>query len=64
MAVEDEEPVAGRRALAAVVVDTEGWPVAAVELAVPVQAYTRDELVEQLGYKVTTTAQRIVSALQ
>ena len=64
MAVEDEEAVAGRRALAAVVVDTEGWPVAAVELAVPAQAYTRDELVEQLGSEVTTTAQRIVSALQ
>lgn len=64
MAVEDEELIAGRHALAAVAIDTEGWPVAAVELAVPAQAYTRDELVEQLGSKVTTMAQRIISTLQ
>jgi DNA-binding IclR family transcriptional regulator len=64
MAVEDEELAVGRRALAAVVVDAEGLPVAAVELAVPVQAYTREELLEHLGLKVTGTAQQIGSALQ
>jgi DNA-binding IclR family transcriptional regulator len=49
MAVEDKELVAGRRALATVVVDTEGWPIAAVELAVPAQAYTRDEMLGNLA---------------
>lgn len=63
VAVEDEELVAGRRALAAVVVDAEGRPVAAVELVVPVGAYTREGLLEQLGPQVTSTAGRIVSAL-
>ncbi len=63
VAVEDPELLAGRRALAAVVVDTEGWPVAAVELTVPAAAYTSNELLEQLGPKVTATAQRIVLAL-
>jgi IclR family pca regulon transcriptional regulator len=41
VAVEDEELSAGRRAIAAVVVEAEGRPVAAVELAVPAEAYTR-----------------------
>ena len=62
IAVEDEELLAGRRALAAVVVDAEGGPAAAVELSVPAQAYTRSELLEQLGFKVAATAQRIVLA--
>jgi DNA-binding IclR family transcriptional regulator len=40
---EDEELLAGRRAIAAVVRDTESQPVAAVELAIPTDAYTRPE---------------------
>ncbi len=56
---EDEELLAGRRALATAILDTEGRPVAAVELATPSQAYTRGELLEQLGAKVAATAQRI-----
>ncbi len=64
VAIEDEELFAGRRAFAAVVVDTEGWPVAAVELSVPAQAYTRNQLLEQLGSKVTTTARHIAVALR
>jgi IclR family pca regulon transcriptional regulator len=63
VAVEDEEFSAGRRALATAVVDSEGRPVAAVELAVPTGAYTSTELLKELGPKITTTAQRIVSAL-
>ena len=59
VAVEDEELHAGRCAIAAVVMDTEGRPAAAVELAVPTDAYTPKEL-EQLGSKVMATAQRIV----
>ncbi len=63
VAVEDEELLAGRRALAAVVVDGEDRPVAAVDLAVPTQAYTREELLEQLHSQVAITAQRIAMAL-
>jgi IclR family pca regulon transcriptional regulator len=63
LSVEDEEIVAGRRALAAVVVDTEGRPVAAVELTVPAEAYTRIAMLGQLGPKVTTAARRIAVAL-
>jgi IclR family transcriptional regulator, pca regulon regulatory protein len=63
VAVEDEELIAGRRAVAAVVVDGEGAEVAAVELAVPADAYTREELLSKLGPKVTATAERIATAL-
>jgi IclR family pca regulon transcriptional regulator len=59
VAVEDEELSAGRRALAAVVVDAEGRPAAAVELTFPVEACTREELVEELGPKVIATARGI-----
>jgi DNA-binding IclR family transcriptional regulator len=55
-AVEDEEFSVGRRALAVVVVDAEGWAVAAVELAAPAEAYSRQELLEELGPKVIATA--------
>jgi IclR family pca regulon transcriptional regulator len=63
VAVEDEELLAGRRALAAAVVDGEGTAVAAVELAVPASAYPREQLLEVYGPKVTATAQRISAAL-
>ena len=63
VAVEDEELLAGRRAIAAVVVDGEGAAVAAVELAVPASAYARERLLKELGPKVTTTARRITAAL-
>lgn len=63
LAVEDEELLAGRRALAAAVLDEQGEPLAAVELAVPADAYTRAALVEQFGSKVRTTAERITAAL-
>ncbi len=62
VAVDDGELSAGRRAIAAVVVDAEGRPVAAVELAVPAEAYTRKELMA-LGPKITATAQHIAEAL-
>jgi IclR family pca regulon transcriptional regulator len=63
VAVEDEELLAGRRAIAAVVVDGEGAAVAAVELAVPASAYAGERLLKELGPKVTTTARRITEAL-
>ena len=63
VAVEDEELLAGRRAIASVVVDGEGAAVAAVELAVPASASARERLLKELGPKVTTTARRITEAL-
>ncbi len=63
IAVEDEELLAGRRAIAAVVVDGEGVAVAAVELVVPAQAYARGRLPKELGPDVTATARRITAAL-
>ncbi len=59
VAVEDEELSVGRRAIAAVALDTEGLPLAAVELAVPAADYTREELLELLGPKVIATARKI-----
>jgi DNA-binding IclR family transcriptional regulator len=63
VATEDEELLAGRRAIASVVVDGEGAAVAAVELAVPASAYAGERLLKELGPKVTTTARRITAAL-
>jgi DNA-binding IclR family transcriptional regulator len=62
VAVDDEELSVGRRAIAAVVVDAEGGSVAAVELAVPVAAYTCKELLTELGPKVIAAAQHIAVA--
>lgn len=58
MAVDDEESLAGRRAVAAVVVDTEGRAAAAVELTIPASACTNGAL-NQLRPKVIATAQRV-----
>ncbi len=61
VALEDKELSVGRRAIAAVVVDAEGRPVAAVELAVSGGACTREGLSEELGPQVITTAREIDS---
>ncbi len=63
VAVDDEELLAGRRALSAVVVDAEGAAIAAVELAVPATAYARELLVQELGPKVAATARHITARL-
>lgn len=63
LAVEDEELLAGRRALAAVVVDEDGTAIAAVELAVPADACTREQLVAQFAPKLISTSRRITAAL-
>jgi IclR family transcriptional regulator, pca regulon regulatory protein len=63
VAIEDEELLAGRRAVAAAVLDKDDRAVAAVELAVPAHTYTSAELLTQLGPKVTAIAQRIAAAL-
>jgi IclR family transcriptional regulator, pca regulon regulatory protein len=62
VAFEDQELSAGRRAIAAAVVDAEGRPLAAVQLAVPAKAYTPEELLG-LRPKITATVQRIAEAL-
>jgi IclR family pca regulon transcriptional regulator len=64
LAIEDEELLAGRRAIAAAVVDETGATIAAVEVAVPADAaYAPERLLKELGPKVTATAQRIALAL-
>ena len=63
VAVDDEELLAGRRALAAVVVDGEDVVIAAVELVVPANAYARERFLKELGPRVTATARRITTAL-
>jgi DNA-binding IclR family transcriptional regulator len=59
VAVEDEEMSSGKRAIAAVVMDGESGAVAAVELAVPAEAYSRKELSAELGPKLIATARDI-----
>lgn len=64
LAVEDEELRAGRRALgAAVVVDGDWSPIAALEAAVPAAGRSRRELVRELGPVVSDCAGRIGVAL-
>ncbi len=63
LAVEDEELLAGRRAIAVVVVDGEGGAIAAIDLAVPEPAYARERLLKDLGPRVAATARRITVAL-
>ena len=61
--VENEELLAGRRALATTVLDSDRRPVAAVEIAVPATTYTVSDLVEHVGPVVSETAGRISAAL-
>jgi IclR family pca regulon transcriptional regulator len=63
LAVEDEELLSGRRALAAAVLDEQGQPIAAVDIAAPADAFTRAQLLEQLGPKVLATAKLVSAAL-
>lgn len=62
VAIEDEESLAGRRALATTVLDSDYRPIAAVEVAVPATAYTIDELVEHVGPIVRETVGQIRAA--
>jgi IclR family pca regulon transcriptional regulator len=59
VAMEEGELVADRCAIAAVVEDPEGRPGAVVELVVPAEAYSCDELLAELGPKVIATARDI-----
>ena len=64
VAVEDEEFSGGRRAIAFVVLDAEDWPVAAVELAVPSELYTREQALVRLAPELTAAADRIARKLR
>jgi IclR family transcriptional regulator, pca regulon regulatory protein len=64
LAVEDEELLPGRRAIAAAIVDADGTAQAAVELAVPAAACSREQLVKEFGPAVTAAARRIAEALR
>jgi IclR family transcriptional regulator, pca regulon regulatory protein len=64
LAVEDEEMLPGRRAIAAAIVDAEGAAQAAVELVVPADACSREQLVKEFGPAVAATARRIAAALR
>jgi IclR family pca regulon transcriptional regulator len=64
VAVEDEELSAGRRAIAAVVVDSEGRPVAAIELAVPRRVCPVEQLKEKFGSDVIAATHCIASGPQ
>jgi IclR family pca regulon transcriptional regulator len=59
MAIDDQESLAGRRAVAAVVMGRDGRATAAVELTIPADACTHDAL-KQLGSKVIATARRVI----
>lgn len=63
LAVEDEEMLAGRRAIAAPIFDSDGYPVAAIEFAAPIDAFTREQLVEQIGPRVLAAARRVTAEL-
>lgn len=63
LAVEDEELIAGRCAIAAPILDGDGRPVAAIELAAPTDAFTPEQLVEQIGPRVLAAARRVTADL-
>lgn len=62
-AIEDEELIVGRRALAAAVVDGEGRAVAAVELAVPSRVCASELMAGTFGCEVMVATQRIASEM-
>jgi IclR family transcriptional regulator, pca regulon regulatory protein len=63
VAIEEQELLSSRCAVASVVADPEGEPLAAVDLAVPAGVYSHEELISQLAPKVSATARRITAAL-
>jgi DNA-binding IclR family transcriptional regulator len=63
VATEEEELLPGRCAVASVVPDADGVPLAAVDLAVPAGVYMHEELIAQLSPKVSATARRIAASL-
>lgn len=59
----EEELFAGRRALAAPVLDRDGAAVAAVEVSTPLETFSREELAATLAPRLRNTAEQIGSEL-
>jgi DNA-binding IclR family transcriptional regulator len=62
-ALNDEELSIGNRAIAAPIVDEQGYAAAAINLAVPTSRYSRREMEEKLAAKVVHTGREISKAL-
>ncbi len=63
-AVNDEELSIGNRAVAAPIVDKQGYAVAAINIAVPTTEYTRSQMEKILAPQVIRTAHEISEALK
>lgn len=63
VALEDEEVRAGRRAVAAAIVDKDGQPLAAIQLSAPASKYTLEQLASRFGPEVAAAAQQITPRL-
>jgi IclR family pca regulon transcriptional regulator len=61
--INDEELSIGNRAVAAPIVDKDGYAVAAINIAVPTTAYTRSQMEKVLAPHVIKTAREISEAL-
>jgi IclR family pca regulon transcriptional regulator len=61
LAVSDEEQAPGLRSIAAPLLDDQGQAMAAIAVAVPAAAYSRNELVARMGPLVEETAERIAA---
>jgi IclR family pca regulon transcriptional regulator len=62
-AINDEELSIGNRAVAAPVLDREGYAIAAINIAVPTPEYSRSQMEKILAPKVIKTAREISEAL-
>jgi IclR family pca regulon transcriptional regulator len=61
--INDEELSIGNRAVAAPIVDKDGYAVAAINIAVPTTAYTRSQMEKVLAPHVIKTAREVSEAL-
>jgi IclR family pca regulon transcriptional regulator len=62
-AMNDEELSIGNRAVAAPVVDKQGYAVAAINIAMPTAEYSRNQMEKTFAPKVMRTAKQISEAL-
>jgi len=58
-ATNDEELVIGNRALAAPIFDSQGWSIAALNVAAPTKRYTMEEMVERFVPPLTESAAQL-----
>jgi DNA-binding IclR family transcriptional regulator len=64
LTVEDEELIGGRRAVGAAVLDGDGRAIAAIEIAVPSEAFACGQLIDALGPALRATAEGISGELE